>query len=153
MADEQKPTEYGSLEWMKRESFSRVFSWTEIERALNSALADQDTALHAAQEEVAKLKKDTFPWGEEMRQYAALGIGVEAWVDLEQAERYGHEHRYNDRSGVSVKWSTFRLVMTVLRMFRLRDDKAKELSAAQEEIARLKAGRQQADSLVDGNDR
>jgi hypothetical protein len=74
--------------------------------------------------------QDTYRWGEVMPQFAVLGIGPEAWADLMQAERHAHEHRTTDRSPVSVKWGTFRLVMTVLRAIRLADFERAALSSA-----------------------
>lgn len=60
----------------------------------------------------------------EMPQYAVLGIGPEAWVDLESAERYAVEHKHTDRSHVSIRVGTLRLVMKVLRAIRLDDFRA-----------------------------
>jgi hypothetical protein len=74
--------------------------------------------------------QDTYPWGETMPQYAALGIGAEAWVELEDIERRGIQQRNNDRSGMSINWRTFVLVMKVLRAIRLR-----HFSEAREAVA------------------
>lgn len=54
-------------------------------------------------------------------QDAALGIGVEAWVELEEIERSGIRYRNNDQSGMSISWRTFMLVMKVLRAIRVED--------------------------------
>jgi hypothetical protein len=64
--------------------------------------------------------QDTYNWGEPMPQYAVLGNGVEAWVELEQEERRGIERRCIDKSGMSISWRTLRLVMHVLRAVKLR---------------------------------
>ena len=63
--------------------------------------------------------QDTYPWGETMPQYAVLGIGAEAWVELEQIERDGLRNRNNKRSGIPMSWGTFTLLMHVLRAVRL----------------------------------
>lgn len=62
--------------------------------------------------------QDTYRWGEPMKPYAVLGIGVEAWVDLEAAEREAASR--GTRSSVSLKADTLSLVMRVLRAIRLR---------------------------------
>ena len=64
---------------------------------------------------------DTYHWGERMPQYAVLGIGVEAWVDLTDAERGAINRQTTDRGHVSIRWSTLRVVLAVLRKVRLRD--------------------------------
>lgn len=70
--------------------------------------------------------QDTYHWGETMAQYAALGIGVEAWVELTQAEDRANKRSFHDLSGVTVNWRTFKLVMKVLRAIRIEDFKELE---------------------------
>jgi hypothetical protein len=68
--------------------------------------------------------QDTWRGGAPMAQYAVLGIGPEAWVDLEEAERYAVRYKHSERSPVSIRYSTLKLVMTVLRAIRLQDFRA-----------------------------
>lgn len=63
---------------------------------------------------------DTYHWGETMPQYAVLGIGVEAWVDLTQQEKPRQDGRRLSDT-VILKRSTFDVVMRVLREVRRRD--------------------------------
>jgi hypothetical protein len=44
-----------------------------------------------------------------------LGIGAEAWAELEQAEARGNGWRFEPTSGVSLNWRTFQAVMNALR--------------------------------------
>lgn len=69
----------------------------------------------------ANRPQDTYHWGETMKQYAALGIGTEAWVELEQAEERAKRASFAPTSGVVLNWRTFKLVMTVLRGIRIED--------------------------------
>lgn len=65
---------------------------------------------------------DTYPWGEQMPQYAVLGVGVDAWVDLERAEKQAA--MVGKRNLVHVRSETIAVVMAVLRALRLSDFKA-----------------------------
>lgn len=66
-------------------------------------------------------QQDTYHWGEPMKQYAVLGIGVEAWVELEREERRAVDQKLRDLAGVAISYRTFKLVMSVLRAIRLKD--------------------------------
>ena len=56
-----------------------------------------------------------------MAQYAVLGIGAEAWVELEQVEADAQKYGTTDSTHVSLRWATLRVVMRVLRVIRLED--------------------------------
>ncbi len=64
---------------------------------------------------------DTYIGGTPMPQYAVLGIGAEAWVELQQVEASGKARRDGPRSSEIVSWRTFQSVMNVLRAVRLSD--------------------------------
>jgi hypothetical protein len=61
------------------------------------------------------------PLNDRMPQWGVLGIGVEAWVDLNQAERDGIARKLRDTSSVLIRWSTLRPVMNVLRAIKIQD--------------------------------
>lgn len=65
----------------------------------------------------AQPAQDTYSWGEPMPQYAVLGCGAEAWVELQEAER----RLARERGVVTLRERTFRTVMNVLRAVRLKD--------------------------------
>lgn len=73
------------------------------------------------QEAPHKETPDTYAWGEQMPQYAVLGIGVEAWVDLTEAERDAVNRKKRDREHVLVRWETLRVVLACLRAVKLKD--------------------------------
>src|SRR6185503_20558494 len=97
-----------------------AFTW-EIPSTVAGTIEAIAARMEAKSAPALPREQDTYHWGETMKQYAVLGIGAEAWVELEEIERRGIKHRNNDQSGMSISWRTFRLVMTVLRAIRLQD--------------------------------
>lgn len=82
---------------------------------------DATAQAREASEQLPERPRDRYHWGEEMPQYAALGIGPEAWADLTLEERKARDANYRDNVPVSLKWSTLRVVMAALRAIRLVD--------------------------------